>query len=48
MKRDALYARQLDEVAPFVFDETVAGVFDDMIERSIPAYPELIRSQAAL
>lgn len=39
---DRLYARPVRKVADFVFDETVARVFPDMIERSVPGYGALI------
>lgn len=39
---DRLYSRPLKKVADFVFDETVARVFPDMIERSVPGYAALI------
>lgn len=35
-------------VEDFVFDERVAGVFDDMVARSIPFYHEIQRLQADL
>jgi tRNA (cmo5U34)-methyltransferase len=39
---DRLYSRPIRKVADFVFDETVARVFPDMIERSVPGYGALI------
>jgi tRNA (cmo5U34)-methyltransferase len=39
---DRLYSRPVRRVADFVFDETVARVFPDMIERSVPGYSALI------
>jgi tRNA (cmo5U34)-methyltransferase len=39
---DRLYSRPVRKVADFVFDETVARVFPDMIERSVPGYAALI------
>lgn len=39
---DRLYSRPLKRVADFVFDETVARVFPDMIERSVPGYAALV------
>jgi tRNA (cmo5U34)-methyltransferase len=39
---DRLYSRPVRKVADFVFDETVARVFPDMIERSVPGYATLI------
>ncbi|MEM7117955.1 MAG: carboxy-S-adenosyl-L-methionine synthase CmoA [Chloroflexota bacterium] len=35
---DSIYAQHQTKVAPFQFDEAVADVFPDMIERSIPGY----------
>lgn len=39
---DRIYARPVKKIADFVFDETVARVFPDMIERSVPGYGALI------
>lgn len=39
---DRLYSRPVRKVADFVFDETVARVFPDMVERSVPGYSALI------
>ncbi len=46
--RDRLYAGA--QIAPrdFVFDESVARVFPDMISRSVPGYQELVRLMAVL
>ena len=38
---DNLYARPTADIAHFQFDDAVAHVFDDMLERSIPGYPLL-------
>jgi len=40
--RDNLYASTLDEIVDFRFDESVAGVFPDMIQRSVPGYSTVI------
>lgn len=40
--RDQIYARELDEIARFAFDESVATVFPDMIRRSVPGYSTII------
>ncbi|MCP4715459.1 MAG: carboxy-S-adenosyl-L-methionine synthase CmoA [Deltaproteobacteria bacterium] len=40
--RDALYADQLERINDFTFDETVADVFDDMLQRSVPGYKTTI------
>lgn len=42
LPEDNLYARPVRKIADFVFDETVARVFPDMIERSVPGYGALI------
>ncbi len=39
---DKLYAQPLEKVGEFVFDEKVANVFDDMINRSVPAYRTVV------
>lgn len=41
-KPDALYATPLEKMVDFRFDERVADVFPDMIQRSIPGYGTLI------
>jgi tRNA (cmo5U34)-methyltransferase len=40
--RDDLYRRAAPPQGDFVFDETVADVFPDMIQRSVPGYPAII------
>jgi len=40
---DTIYAHPGDKIAPFVFDEQVADVFADMVNRSIPGYAESLR-----
>lgn len=40
--KDSIYANQMDKVSSFVFDEKVAGVFNDMINRSVPGYAAII------
>tara|TARA_B100000963_G_scaffold267911_1_gene236128 strand:+ start:774 stop:1520 length:747 start_codon:yes stop_codon:yes gene_type:complete len=37
-RKDRIYADHLSKVGGFVFDESVAHVFDDMIRRSVPCY----------
>jgi len=39
--KDKIYANKQDKVQDFVFDDTVADVFPDMIQRSVPGYEEL-------
>ncbi len=48
MNRDNLFRHRRSPVTPFKFDEKVAEVFDDMLQRSIPLYGELIARQAQL
>lgn len=40
--KDRLYARDLECIDAFVFDERVARVFPDMLQRSIPGYGAVI------
>lgn len=40
-RKDTLYANPHSPLADFTFDEGVAGVFPDMIRRSVPAYGTL-------
>ncbi len=39
---DNIYASQRDRVGDFVFDESVAKVFPDMIKRSVPGYASIV------
>ncbi len=39
---DNIFATRKEHVGDFVFDETVAGVFPDMIRRSVPGYPSIV------
>ena len=41
--RDQVFARPLKDIKAFEFDESVADVFSDMISRSVPGYPLLLR-----
>ena len=36
--KDRIYAKKQDKVNDFVFDDKVANVFEDMIQRSVPGY----------
>ena len=36
--KDQIYSHKQDKVEGFVFDEKVASVFEDMIQRSVPGY----------
>lgn len=40
--QDRLYSRVLEEMIDFSFDESVAEVFPDMIQRSVPGYSTII------
>lgn len=40
--KDSLYANPLGDVAAFKFDDSVANVFPDMIQRSVPGYSAMI------
>jgi tRNA (cmo5U34)-methyltransferase len=48
MGRDTIYRTPKTPVPPFEFNAAVADVFDDMIQRSVPMYGEIIRRQAQL
>lgn len=48
MKKDNLFNTSEKPVPPFEFNEKVARVFNDMIHRSVPMYPEVIQRQAQL
>ncbi|MFT5691937.1 MAG: tRNA (cmo5U34)-methyltransferase [Oceanicoccus sp.] len=41
-KKDVIYAEALDSIADFSFDDSVAKVFPDMIQRSVPGYSTII------
>lgn len=40
--RDSLYARHIQPLPRFAFDEQVAQVFPDMIQRSVPGYAAIL------
>jgi tRNA (cmo5U34)-methyltransferase len=42
MNKDRIYSASMAHIADFRFDEQVAGVFSDMIERSVPGYQAII------
>jgi tRNA (cmo5U34)-methyltransferase len=46
--RDELFADGQQAAHDFVFDEKVASVFDDMLERSVPLYAEVQRMAVEL
>ena len=41
-RRDTIYADPLSEQGLFAFDDNVARVFPDMINRSVPGYPTIV------
>jgi tRNA (cmo5U34)-methyltransferase len=45
---DKVFANPLGQINDFVFDDTVAAVFDDMVSRSVPMYAEIQRMLAEL
>lgn len=46
--RDSIYAAPLGDVGGFVFDQKVADVFPDMLERSVPGYKSVIAQSGLL
>jgi len=40
---DQVFRNQLEKVSDFAFNEAVAGVFDDMVSRSVPFYGDMQR-----
>lgn len=48
ISKDKIYASKSDQITDFVFDENVAGVFSDMIQRSVPGYDAIISMIAVL
>ncbi|NOX43973.1 MAG: carboxy-S-adenosyl-L-methionine synthase CmoA [Gammaproteobacteria bacterium] len=42
MKKDLIFAKPVDQISEFVFDEHVVNVFSDMIKRSVPGYDVVI------
>lgn len=47
-KRDQLFAELLTEPSQFSFNESVVDVFPDMIQRSVPGYPTVVRMSGVL
>jgi tRNA (cmo5U34)-methyltransferase len=47
-KQDEIYASPLNEIIDFDFDEKVAEVFPDMIQRSVPGYGTMISTLGVL
>ncbi len=48
MEKDKIFAAKRETVPAFEFNEAVASVFSDMLERSVPNYVESISRQAQL
>lgn len=42
MSKDTLFAAPIEKIGDFTFDESVAEVFPDMIQRSVPGYSNII------
>lgn len=42
MNKDTLFAAPIEKLGDFTFDEAVAEVFPDMIQRSVPGYSNII------
>ncbi len=42
MHKDTLFAAPIEKLGDFTFDESVAEVFPDMIQRSVPGYSNII------
>lgn len=47
-QRDQIYASPLDAIGAFAFDEQVARVFPDMIQRSVPGYATIVAMTGVL
>lgn len=43
-QQDKIYAHAADQITDFQFDQRVAGVFNDMIRRSVPGYAQIINT----
>ncbi|MBB1323448.1 MULTISPECIES: carboxy-S-adenosyl-L-methionine synthase CmoA [Shewanella] len=43
-QQDKIYAHVTDKITDFQFDQRVAGVFNDMIRRSVPGYAQIINT----
>ena len=42
MSKDTLFSAPIEKLGDFTFDESVAEVFPDMIQRSVPGYSNII------
>lgn len=47
-KRDTLFSHPMGAVKGFTFDDTVASVFPDMIQRSVPGYSTVVAISGVL
>ena len=47
-KKDTLYAQPIGKITDFAFDDNVAKVFPDMIQRSVPGYSTIIAMTGVL
>jgi tRNA (cmo5U34)-methyltransferase len=48
MKKDNIFNHPQDRIPPFEFNDNVVAVFEDMINRSVPFYSEIVRRQVQL
>lgn len=48
MSKDQVFKEEIQKVSDFKFGATVANVFDDMVNRSVPFYGEMQRMMAEL
>lgn len=46
--KDQIYSKRRGKISPFVFDHRVANVFEDMINRSVPGYSDIVGMCGAL
>jgi len=46
--KDSIYARPMNKVPGFSFDQSVVSVFDDMIQRSVPGYSTVVAMSGVL
>lgn len=44
VSQDTIYAQASEHISDFQFDNRVAGVFSDMIRRSVPGYTQIINT----
>ncbi len=46
--KDQIYSKPFQKISKFKFDARVAGVFDDMISRSVPGYRDIVQMTGVL